>query len=103
MTAGDDTGDRGLFFIFISARAFDTIEFLQLEWINRGNFLDLGEERDPIVGLHQEPGQFTIPDQPVRKRVEGVTTFNRLRGGEYMFMPSISALKWIGEGGWLRG
>lgn len=103
MTTSDDTGDRGLFFIFISARAFDTIEFLQQEWINRGNFLDLGEERDPVVGLHEQPGRFTIPDQPVRRRVNGVTTFNRLRGGEYMFMPSISALKWIGEGSWLRG
>jgi hypothetical protein len=33
--------------------------------------------------------------------VNGVTTFNRLRGGEYMFMPSISALKWIAKGEWV--
>lgn len=101
VTATDDKPDeRGLFFIFISARAYDTIEFLQQEWINRGNFIDLGVERDPIVGLHDEPGRFTIPASPVRRRVDGVTTFNRLRGGEYMFMPSISALRWIGSKGW---
>ena len=47
LTAADDgEDDRGIFFIFISARAFDTIEFLQQEWINRGNFIDLGKERD---------------------------------------------------------
>ncbi|PZT84050.1 MAG: peroxidase, partial [Citromicrobium sp.] len=92
----DAQEDRGLFFIFISARAFDTIEFLQQEWINRGNFVDLGEERDPIVGLHQTPGTFTIPETPVRRKIDGVTTFNRLRGGEYMFMPSLTALRWIG-------
>ncbi len=104
VTATDDAAaDRGIFFIFISARAFDTIEFLQQEWINRGNFIDLGEERDPVVGLHPEPGTFTIPADPVRRRVEGVTTFNHLRGGEYMFMPSLSALRWIGEGGWQSG
>ena len=101
VTAADDRDDdRGIFFIFISARAYDTIEFLQQEWINRGNFMDLGEERDPIVGLHDEPGRFTIPADPARRRVDGVTTFNRLRGGEYMFMPSLTALRWIAAGAW---
>ncbi|GAH41222.1 unnamed protein product, partial [marine sediment metagenome] len=69
-------------------------------WINRGNFIDLGDERDPIVGLHENPGTFTIPTEPVRKRVHEVTTFNRLRGGEYMFMPSLSALRWMAAGEW---
>ena len=101
MTASDDgKGDRGIFFIFISARAYDTIEFFQQEWINRGNFIDLADERDPVVGLHETPGTFTIPYTPVRRRVDGVTTFNRLRGGEYLFMPSLTALRWIGEGRW---
>lgn len=101
LTAADDgKEDRGIFFIFISARAYDTIEFLQQEWINRGNFIDLGEERDPLVGLHEAPGTFTIPQDPVRRRVDGITTFNRLRGGEYLFMPSLAALRWIGAGGW---
>ena len=101
VTAADDAqGDRGIFFIFISARAYDTIEFFQQEWINRGNFIDLGEERDPVVGLHETPGTFTLPDTPVRRRVDGVTTFNRLRGGEYLFMPSLTALRWIGAGSW---
>ncbi|AVP58301.1 Dyp-type peroxidase [Pulveribacter suum] len=101
LTASDDGREpRGIYFIFISARAYDTIEFLQQEWINRGNFLDLGKERDPVVGLHEEPGTFTIPEQPVRRRIDGVSTFNRLRGGEYLFMPSLTALRWIGEAGW---
>ncbi len=101
VTAADDVhGDRGIFFIFISARAYDTIEFLQQEWINRGNFIDLGAERDAVVGLHETPGSFTLPQAPVRRRLDGVTTFNRLRGGEYLFMPSLSALRWIGEAGW---
>lgn len=101
VTAADDAkGDRGIFFIFISARAYDTIEFFQQEWINRGNFIDLGGERDPVVGLHETPGSFTLPESPVRRRVDGVTTFNRLRGGEYLFMPSLTALRWIGAGAW---
>lgn len=103
LTAADDAAeDRGIFFIFISARAYDTIEFLQQEWINRGNFIDLADERDPVVGVHEAPGDFTLPEEPVRRRVSGVSTFNRLRGGEYMFMPSLPALEWIGRAGWLE-
>lgn len=41
----DDRTPRGLYFIFLSAKAMATLEFLQ-EWIN-GNFMSLGEERDP--------------------------------------------------------
>ena len=47
----DDGQARGIFFIFLSATAPDTYEFLKKEWINDGNFLGLGTERDPIVRL----------------------------------------------------
>ena len=43
---------------------------------------------------------FKALSHPVRRRIDGVTTFNRLRGGEYMFMPSLTALRWIGSRGW---
>jgi Dyp-type peroxidase family len=93
----DDEIPRGLHFIFISAKAMETMEFLQQEWINSGNFMGLGEERDPNVGLQQDGATFTVPHEPVRRRVHGIETFNVLRGGEYFFMPSLSALRWIGE------
>jgi len=93
----DDETPRGLYFIFLSAKAMATLEFLQEEWINSGNFMDLGEERDPNVGLQPEGAVFTIPRQPVRRRIHGIQTFNVLRGGEYFFMPSLSALRWVGE------
>src|ERR1043166_6995660 len=86
---------RGAIFMFISAKAMATMEFLQQEWIDEGNFVGLGEERDPIIGRQEEGASFTIPHEPVRRRVHGIDTFNVLRGGEYFFMPSISALTWI--------
>jgi hypothetical protein len=73
------------------------LEFLQREWINDGNFTGVGEERDPIVGLQEEGGTFTIPAKPVRRRIHNIQTFNVLRGGEYFFMPSLSALKWLAD------
>ena len=79
----DDEVPRGLHFLFISAKAMATLEFLQREWINDGNSFGVGEERDPILGLQQEGATFTIPKDPVRRRVHGIQTFNVLRGGEY--------------------
>jgi deferrochelatase/peroxidase EfeB len=96
-SAHDDQVERGIFFIFLSAKAMATIEFLQKEWINNGNFMSLGDERDPNVGLQAEDATFTIPKDPIRRRPHGIETFNVLRGGEYLFMPSLSALRWLGE------
>jgi Dyp-type peroxidase family len=93
----DDNVPRGAYFLFISARAMDTMEFLQQEWINDGNFIGIGNERDPIIGLQEEGASFTIPKQPVRRRIHGIETFNVLRGGEYFFMPSISGFKWLAD------
>jgi len=93
----DDDVARGLHFIFISAKATATMEFLQQEWINNGNFMDLNDERDPTIGLQEDGATFTIPRDPVRRRIHGIQTFNVLRGGEYFFMPSLSALRWIGS------
>ena len=91
----DDRVPRGAYFLFISAKAMATMEFLQQEWVDDGNFVRLGEERDPIIGLQNDGATFTIPREPVRRRIHGIETFNVLRGGEYFFMPSLSALKWI--------
>lgn len=95
MSEHDDEVERGIYFLFISAKAMNTLEFLQQEWINDGNFMNLGNERDPIVGLQEEGATFTIPREPVRHRIHGIETFNVLRGGEYLFMPSLSALNWL--------
>jgi Dyp-type peroxidase family len=93
----DDETPRGLYFIFFSAKAMATMEFLQQEWINNGNFMGLGDERDPNVGLQEDGATFTIPRARVRRRIHGIETFNVLRGGEYFFLPSLSALRWLGE------
>jgi len=82
-------------FLFMSAKAMATIEFLQQEWINDGDFIGAGGERDPIIGRQEDGATFTIPKQPVRRRIHGIQTFNVLKGGEYFFLPSLSALNWL--------
>jgi Dyp-type peroxidase family len=97
LSEADDEVPHGSYFLFISAKAMATMEFLQQEWINDGDFIGANGERDPIIGRQEEGATFTIPKEPVRRRLHGIETFNVLRGGEYFFMPSISALKWLGN------
>jgi deferrochelatase/peroxidase EfeB len=58
----DDETPRGLYFIFLSAKAMATMEFLQQEWINNGNFMSLGDERDPNVGLQEDARPSRSPE-----------------------------------------
>jgi Dyp-type peroxidase family len=93
----DDGKERGLYFIAFSAKAMETMEFLQREWVNHGNFIGLKNEKDPIIGLNEGKGTFTMPKDPMPKRFVGLPTFNTLKGGMYLFMPGINAIKWISE------
>ena len=78
LSEADDEVPRGAIFLFISAKAMATIEFLQQEWINDGDFIGANGERDPIIGRQEEGATFTIPKQPVRRRIHGIQTFNVL-------------------------
>jgi hypothetical protein len=42
-------------------------------------------------------GVFTIPQEPTRRPIHGIESFNVLRGGEYFFVPSITALNWLAD------
>ena len=46
---------------------------------------------DPLVG---PKGGFTIGEQPLR-RIVNVETFIQSAGGEYFFLPSLPALKYL--------
>ena len=93
----DDGRSRGIFFIFLSATAPDTYEFLKKHWIEDGNFLGLETQKDPIAGSHDGTGTFTIPMRPVRRRIPLLESFTKTLGGEYAFMPGLRALRWLSE------
>ncbi|WP_369251919.1 Dyp-type peroxidase [Streptomyces sp. R41] len=93
----DDGVDRGLMFAFIGARLGRQFEFVQSEWMNDGVFFGAGHTKDPIVGSPDEEAGFTIPRRPVRRRLAPLPRFVVTRGGEYCFLPSLSALRWLGD------
>lgn len=90
----DDGVDRGLMFAFVGAHLGRQFEFVQSEWMNGGEFLGLGDRTDPIVGV-QEEGRYSIPRRPIPRLLDGLPQFVVTRGGEYAFMPSLRALRWI--------
>jgi Dyp-type peroxidase family len=93
----DDGADRGLMFAFVGANIGRQFEFVQSQWINDGVFFGAGEDKDPIVGSGNTEINFTLPRKPVRKRCTAIPQFVVTRGGEYCFMPSLSALRWLSE------
>jgi len=93
----DDGVDRGLMFAFVGAHLGRQFEFVQSEWIGGGEFLGLGDAKDPITAAHDGDGAFTIPRRPIPRRLHGLSRFVVTRGGEYGFLPGLRALRWLAE------
>jgi deferrochelatase/peroxidase EfeB len=55
------------------------------------------DQVDPLVASHAEHDTFTIPQRPIHRRLRGLPSFVRNRGGNYCFVPGIRALRWLGE------
>lgn len=91
----DDGAERGVVFIFMGASLARQFEFVQQVWINNGDFVGLGTEKDPLVGNNDETGGFTIPAKPIRRHLNGLPGFVTVRGGEYCFLPGLNAIKWL--------
>ncbi|MGK4580344.1 Dyp-type peroxidase [Kitasatospora sp. HPMI-4] len=91
----DDGADRGIVFVFIGTHLDRQFEFVKSQWLNDGNFAGLDQEKDLLTGDNDGTGIFTIPQRPVRRRLHGVERFVITRGGEYFFLPSIGALRWL--------
>ncbi len=93
----DDGADRGIIFVFAGAHLKRQFEFVKTQWLNDGIFIGAPLESDPLVGPHHDPTGFTIPQRPIRRRLQDLPPFVITRGGEYCFAPSLSALRWIAE------
>ncbi|WBO65590.1 Dyp-type peroxidase [Streptomyces camelliae] len=93
----DDGADRGLVGVFLGAHLERQFEFIKAEWVNDGNFIGYPGEQDPVAGHHGGTGTVTIPEKPVRRRLQNLPSFVVTRGGEYCFVPGLRALRWLAE------
>ena len=93
----DDGADRGIIFVFVGAYPKRQFEFVKTQWLNDGIFIGAPAEKDPLAGANDGTGTFTIPQRPIRRRLQGLPPFVITRGGEYCFAPGLRALRWLAE------
>ena len=93
----DDGVDRGLVNLFIQADIERQFEFVQKEWMKGGEFMGLDpNEQDPLNGTGGEGSQLSVPGAK-RPFLFDLPTFVKVKGGEYLFVPGLNALKGIIE------
>jgi Dyp-type peroxidase family len=95
----DDGADRGIIFVFAGAHPGRQFEFVKTQWLNDGIFIGAPQESDPLVGPRDETGTgtFTVPQRPIRRRLQDVPPFVVTRGGEYCFAPGLRGLRWLAD------
>ncbi len=99
-------GEHGIIFMAIAANIKRQFEFVQQQWMNYGNDFKLANDKDPLLGNH---GHAHLADN--RMVIEGDKTTGRpphflsqiprfveTRGGDYFFIPSLTALRMMGQG-----
>ena len=95
----DDGRDRGIHFFGINASIASQFEFVQQTWCNNPHFSGLYDNKDPVIGDHggdgQAPSHMTIPGHRGTVRTSALPRFVTVRGGAYLFMPSLTALRFL--------
>jgi Dyp-type peroxidase family len=91
----DDGVARGTVIAFANANPGRQFEFVQSQWVNDGDFISAGHDKDPLAGNHVEGSQFTFPARPARRRLAGLPSFVVTKGGEHAFLPGIGGLRWL--------
>ncbi|WP_237215226.1 Dyp-type peroxidase [Falsiroseomonas oryziterrae] len=100
--SGDDSGDHGIVLMAHCASLFRQFEFIQQQWLQYGLDFNAGNDVCPIVGNHHPGGKFVIAADPGSGKppffVADMPQFVETRGGEYFFIPSMTALRMIAQG-----
>ncbi len=97
-----DAQDRGVIFMALNASISRQFEFVQQQWIEYGNDAHLGNDKDILMGNHGGRGKFVVQGDTTPMNppfvCSGLPNFVELRGGDYFFLPSITALGMIAMG-----
>lgn len=99
LAAPDSDGPRGMHFLCMNASIARQFEFVQQRWINDPTFANQRHaEVDPFLGELRPPGVSVLRARPVShvlQRTVPLTRFTKVVGGEYFFLPSLRALRYL--------
>jgi Dyp-type peroxidase family len=104
-----DADDHGIVMLVVCSSLARQFEFVQQQWIHYGVDAKAGNDTCPIVGNHSQgdprngpKAKFVVPSEQDSGKppyiAEGLPQFVETRGGEYFFVPSLTALRMIGMG-----
>ncbi len=97
----DPNGDKGIVFMAICTSLFRQFEFVQQQWINYGLDFEAGNDTCPVIGNRSQSDKFVVPAGPAGATpfiAAAMPEFVTTRGGDYYFLPSISAIRMIAMG-----
>jgi hypothetical protein len=117
--------ERRIMFLALNSSIERQFEFIQRQWMTRGDEFDQGDDSDPITGTRYHDGRMVVPGQSFnrglpdpkgnkpkgRMMIQGdqrtgripylcsdIPNFVITKGGEYFFMPSMTALVLLASG-----
>ena len=95
-------GEHGVIMLVVCASLQRQFEFVQQQWMNYGLDANSGNDTCPVIGNHGDDEKFVIPADPAAGNppfiATGLKQWVQTRGGDYFFMPSMTALRMIGMG-----
>ncbi len=87
---------RGLLFMCLCSDLTRQFEFIQQTWLNNPQFADRRDESDPIspgAAVVADSRRFSIPEEPMRRRIHDLPNWSRVRAGGYFLLPGRKALE----------
>lgn len=103
--APSDSGEQGIIFLALCTSLFRQFEFVQQQWMQYGLDFNAGSDTCPIIGNDdKETGshKLMVVTDPATGRppflCESIPQLVEPRGGDYFFIPSMTALRMIGMG-----
>jgi Dyp-type peroxidase family len=93
----EDRVDRGLMFVCFNASISRQFEGIQTQWINDGNAFGLGHDKDYLLGDSHTTDKLTVQGSPPFF-LSPQPSFVTMRGGEYLFVPGLAALRALASG-----
>jgi len=99
-----DRGNHGIVIMMLNADIGRQFEFVQQQWINYGNDFKASNDKEILLGNHdtEYPSRAVLQVDPDSERapyfLRNIPRLVETRGGDYFFVPSITALRMIAKG-----
>jgi deferrochelatase/peroxidase EfeB len=99
-----DRGNHGIIIMMLNADINRQFEFVQQQWINYGNDFRAANDKEILLGNHSKeyPSKAVIQVDPESDQVpyfvRNIPRLVETRGGDYFFIPSLTALRMIAKG-----